>query len=69
MRKIFSSNFVMDQVLKQKFYEIQNMFYINENPKKKEENYRVNILKLEKRLKFIFFKKLVEYKKTQRCIG
>ena len=42
MRKIYSINFVMDQLLKQKFYEIQNMFDINDNPKKREQNNEVN---------------------------
>ena len=42
MRKIYSTNFVMDQLLKQKFYEIQNKFHINDNPKKREQNNEVN---------------------------
>jgi hypothetical protein len=41
MRKTYSTNFVMDQLLKQKFYEIQNMFHINENQKKSEQNNEV----------------------------
>jgi hypothetical protein len=40
-RRKYSSNFVMDQLLKQKFYEIQKMFSINSKPEKRERKNEV----------------------------
>ena len=49
-RRKYSSNFIMDQLLKQKLYEIENIINIRNKAGRKEINNNVNILKLEKLL-------------------
>jgi hypothetical protein len=60
MRKKYSSNFVMNQVLKQRFNEIQNIFSINDKTEKREENNEVNI---EKKVKILIKKYKINFLK------